>query len=153
MQIGAYSGVLKMSRQMPPCMVRHLNTSEYQSRSLSDLQQVLIPTGASVSKSSLMLTLNNAAQSLETILLEELQKLHTSMPTSCLLISMLNLARLNSPVELRRVSLQHLVFVMLRTFFFFLLMDQPSTFSKLRFLQVLSFYFKTPVLESSERSF
>lgn len=121
MQIGAYSGVLKMSRQMPPCMVRHLNTSEYQSRSLSDLQQVLILTGASVSKSSLVLTLNNAAQSLETILLEELQKLHTSMPTSCLLISMLNLARLNSPVELRRVSLQHLVFVMLRTFFFFFL--------------------------------
>lgn len=50
-----------MSRQMPLCMVRHLNTSEYQSLSLSDLQRVLILTGASVSKSSLMLTLNNAA--------------------------------------------------------------------------------------------
>lgn len=48
MQIGAYSGVLKTSRQMPPCMARHLNTSAYQSLSLSDLQWVLILTSASV---------------------------------------------------------------------------------------------------------
>lgn len=50
-----------MPHQMPPCMVKHLETSEYQSLSLSDSEWVLILTGASVSKSSLMLTLNNAA--------------------------------------------------------------------------------------------
>lgn len=97
-------------------MGEHSNRSGYLSRSLSDLQWVLILTGASVIKSSLMLTLNNAAWSLETIPVAKLQELHTSVPTSCLLISVLNLAHLNSPVELGDVYLQHLDLVMLRTF-------------------------------------
>lgn len=120
---------------MPPCMVRHLETSDYQSLSLSDLEWVLILTGASVSKSSLMLTLNNAAQSSETILVAELQQWHTSAPTSCLLISMLNLAHLNRPVELRCVSAASGVMDFMDTF----LMHQQRTFSELGFLQVLVF--------------
>lgn len=113
---GAYSGVLKTSRQMPPCMGGHPTRSGWLSLTLSGLQRVLILTGASERKSSLVLTLNNAARSLETPPVAELQKLHTSVPTSGLLISVLNLAHLTRPVELRGVYLQHLDIVMLRTF-------------------------------------
>lgn len=125
---------------MPPCMVKHLETSEYQSLSLSDLEWVLILTGASVSKSSLMLTLNNAAQSSETILVAELQQWHTSAPTSCLLISMLNLAHLNRPVELRCVSAASGLGAVM-DFMEAFLMHQQRTFSELGFLQVLFFFF------------
>lgn len=116
MRTGAYSGVLKTSRQMPPCMGGHPTRSGWLSLTLSGLQRVLILTGASERKSSLVLTLNNAARSLETPPVAELQKLHTSVPTSGLLISVLNLAHLTRPVELRGVYLQHLDLVMLRTF-------------------------------------
>lgn len=128
---------------MPPCMVKHLETSEYQSLSLSDLEWVLILTGASVSKSSLMLTLNNAAQSSETILVAELQQWHTSAPTSCLLISMLNLAHLNRPVELRCVSAASGLGAVM-DFMEAFLMHQQRTFSELGFLQVLFFFFFLP---------
>lgn len=113
---GAYSGVLKTSHQMPPCMGGHPTRSGWLSLTLSGLQRVFILTGASERKSSLVLTLNNAARSLETPPVAELQKLHTSVPTSGLLISVLNLAHLARPVELRDVYLQHLDLVMSRTF-------------------------------------